>query len=273
VISVKPWLIPNCDPTTNSKSCPGSPYYLNSSYALNSPGLIGQQVQFSPRTRRRRVIGQYYLLDMSVLPGSATVCPSASTLPANSCSLVGSGGYHDDIACGNRNDLSCGSTVQLHTTPASLLSDMIAGTQCLIHTNVAIAPPPPPPPPRACPDPNDPSSDCFVIQAPGSLIPVQINGGQSNPNTALQGVNNISRSDSIVTVPIFDGAADLCTSSCPSVTNAQVIGFLQLGIQYVTTNGDIGAVILNVAGCNPAPTGTAVSGSGVTPIPVRLIHN
>jgi putative Flp pilus-assembly TadE/G-like protein len=275
VISVKPWLIPNCDPTTNSTQCPGLPYYLNSSYALNNPGAyIGKHFQFSPRTINAPVTGQYYLLDMSVFPGPATVCPSPNTAPAPSCSLVGSGGYHDDIACGNRNELSCGSTVQPHNGPASLLSDTIAGTQCLIHTNVAPPPPLPPPPPRPCPDPSDPNSDCFVIPPLGSLIPVQINGGRSNPNTALQNVNNISRSDSIVTVPIFDGASDLCNPSCSSGPPAQVIGFLQLGIEYVTSpNADIGAVILNAVGCNPTGSGTAVSGSGVTPIPVRLIHN
>jgi putative Flp pilus-assembly TadE/G-like protein len=277
VISVKPWLIPNCDPNTNSTACPGSPYYISSSYALNSSSLIGQHVDFRPRTTVTAVYGQYYLLDMSVLPGPATVCPAPNTAPASSCSLVGSGGYLDDIACANRNELTCGSMVQPHNGPASLVSDTIAGTQCLIHTNFihAAVPPPPsvPPSPRPCPDPTDSNPDCFVDPGAPSLVPIQINGGQANPNTALQNVSNISRSDSIVSVPIFDGATDLCTPSCSSGPNAQVIGFLQLGIQYVASDGDIGAIILNIVGCNPAATGTAVSGSGVTPIPVRLIHN
>jgi hypothetical protein len=279
VISVKPWLIPNCYPDRNtpSTSCPGAPYFVdpNLNYALNNPAAyIGQRVEFSPRINNAAVISQYYLLDMSSLPGPATVCPSGNTAPVGSCSLVGSGGYHDDIACANRNQLSCGSMVQLHNGPASLLSDTIAGTQCLIHTasthTAAPLPPPPFPLPLTCPV--DANSDCFA--ATGSVgAPVVINGGQSNPTTALQNVSNISRSDSIVTVPIVDGSNDLCNPSCSSAPAVQVIGFLQLGIQYVTPTADIDAVILNAVGCDPGASGTAVSGAGVTPIPVRLIHN
>ena len=280
VISVKPWLIPNCypDPTIPSASCL-NPYFLdpNQRYALNNPAAyVGQRVEFSPRISKTPLVkSQYYLLDLSSVPGQATVCPSPNTAPATSCALVGNGGYLDDIACGNRNELTCGSVVQLHNGPPSLLSDTVAGTQCLIHTTstytFSILPAPPPfPPPLSCPI--DANSDCFA--ATGLIgSPVIINGGQANPNTALQNVNNISRSDSIVTVPIVDGTNDLCNPSCSSGPSAQVIGFLQLGIQYVTPTADIGAVILNAAGCDPSGSGNVVSGSGVTPVPVRLIHN
>jgi len=285
VISVKPWLIPNCDPNILSLKCPGAPYFVDPSqnYALKTPvpPYIGQHVRFSPRQNSGAPNpgpGQYYLLDMSVLPGPATVCPSPNTAPATSCALVGNGGYLDDIACGNRNELTCGSMVQLHNGPASLPGDTIAGTQCLIHTINPHSSPPLPDPPTRLTCPVDADSDCFAAPALQGT-PVVINGGRSNPNTALH-VNNISRSDSIVTVPIVDGSADLCNPSCSSAPAVQVIGFLQLGIQYVTTpvtpvtpGADIGAVILNAVGCNPAGSGTAVSGSGVTPIPVRLIHN
>jgi hypothetical protein len=289
VISVKPWLIPNCypDPGTPSSSC-STPYFLDPSqyYALNNPAAyIGQRVEFSPRVSKSAVVkSQYYLLDMSSVPGQATVCPDGNTAPPGSCGGLGSSDYHDQIACGNRNELTCGSMVHLHNGPPSLLSDTIAGAQCLIHTTSThppLSPPPPPPfaPPLTCPV--DANSDCFA--ATGLIgSPVFINGGQSNPNTALQNVSNISRSDSIVTVPIVDGSTDLCDPSCSSAPAVQVIGFLQLGIEYVTpvtqvpqvTRGaDIDAVILNAVGCDPTATGTAVSGSGVTPIPVRLIHN
>jgi hypothetical protein len=32
------------------------------------------------------------------------------------------------------------------------------------------------------------------------------------------------------------------------------------------------AIILNAAGCNPGAAGNAVSGGGVSPVPVRLIN-
>jgi hypothetical protein len=50
------------------------------------------------------------------------------------------------------------------------------------------------------------------------------------------------------------------------------VGFLQLGIQYVRPSGNIHAVVLNAVGCNPAGSGTPVSGGGVSPIPVRLVQ-
>jgi Putative Flp pilus-assembly TadE/G-like len=279
VISVKPWLIPNCDPNVASVACPGSPYFVDPSlnYSLKAPSLyIGQRVQFSPRQVKALPIpgpGQFYLLDITAFPGLATVCPDPiKTLPPGSCAGLHSSDYHDNIACANRNELTCGSIVQPHNGPASLINDTIAGTQCLIHTNnthPALLPPGPFPP-VTCPV--DADSDCFA--ATGLVgSPILINGGQSNANTPLQNVSNISRSDSIVTVPLFDGASDLCNPSCSSGPPAQVIGFLQLGIQYVSPAADIDAVILNAVGCDPAGSGTAVSGSGVTPVPVRLIHN
>jgi hypothetical protein len=87
-------------------------------------------------------------------------------------------------------------------------------------------------------------------------------------------VANISRSDSIVTVPIFDYQT-LADNPCPGGVcgTAIVVGFLQLGIQSISLAkpGDIGAVVLNAAGCDPAAAGNpAVSGGGVAPVPVRL---
>jgi hypothetical protein len=32
-------------------------------------------------------------------------------------------------------------------------------------------------------------------------------------------------------------------------------------------------MVLNAAGCDPGASGTPVAGGGVSPIPVRLIHN
>ena len=146
----------------------------------------------------------------------------------------------------------------------------LEGIQCLIHTtdngNY---------PPTSCAADTDP--DCFVTGPP-----VTINGGQSNPNPAMR-VANISRSDSVVTVPIFDyqnPADNPCPGGvCNGTVNVPVIGFLQLGIQSVGrppgggAAGKIGAVVLNATGCDPGAAGNPfVSGGGVSPVPVRLIQ-
>jgi hypothetical protein len=112
--------------------------------------------------------------------------------------------------------------------------------------------------------------------APDGTPPITIKGGDNNPNPALQGITSISRSDSIITVPIYHRAGappdDLCPAGC--TLTGTIVGFLQLGIQENTLgpNGQVKGVIMNVAGCNPGAGNPVISGGGVSPIPVRLIH-
>ncbi|MGH9551717.1 MAG: hypothetical protein ACRD3W_20190, partial [Terriglobales bacterium] len=94
---------------------------------------------------------------------------------------------------------------------------------------------------------------------------------------------NISRSDSIVTLPIYHKVGvdqNLCPGGCNQT--ATIVGFMQLGITQnvpnatsppgAVANGKIEGVIMNVAGCNTGAGNPVVSGGGVSPIPVRLIH-
>ena len=108
--------------------------------------------------------------------------------------------------------------------------------------------------------------------APGQ--PVLISPGSDNPDVPLRSAAYVSRSDSVVTVPLFDGS-QLCppgggSTSCAGTT--KVVGFLQLGIIDSAPNGTVDAIILNASGCNSGSSGTAVSGGDVSPIPVRLVR-
>jgi len=69
-------------------------------------------------------------------------------------------------------------------------------------------------------------------------------------------------------MPIFDDSVAI-----PSSGQVTVVGFLQAFISDAAGSGTISATILNVVGCGDSPTGTPISGGGITPIPVRLIHN
>lgn len=265
--SVKPWLIPNCDPNTAPPCGPLLTHLINSSsnYTLPNPGpYIGQPYTF--KQTKLPVTGGYYALE---LPQGTINCPSTSAAPAGSCSNVSSDAYQENIACSNTATLSCGDIVTVSHNPnpvsgsAAMKTDTTEGTQCLIHTtgngNA----------PGSCNADTDP--DCFV-----SGSPVTINGGSSNPNPSMQGATNISRSDSVVTVPVFDfqTAAD---DPCPGGTcthSVRVIGFLQLGIQSISrlgVKGQIEAYVLNASGCDPSSAGNpAVSGNGLSPVAVRL---
>jgi hypothetical protein len=112
------------------------------------------------------------------------------------------------------------------------------------------------------------------INPSGVGTPVTIDGGSQNPNAALRNVTNISRSASVVSVPVYDGQTNLCPSPGACVAPQQkIIGFLRLGIQQVQNSGDMQAVIMNAVGCNPNNTGNnVVSGGGITAVPVRLVQ-
>lgn len=280
--SVEPWVLPNCDPTSSTGPCtPG--YFVD---ALNgtpksSPSggsFVGTQIRLNRILKGAAGGGggsppilNFYALDFPDPPADA--CPS--------CGQTGVA-YVDNIACSSQAPLQCGQQVGPGLSPSSpaipveIISETgfptrtRAGGRCLIH---------------AARNGLGQGQDSF-----SSSIPNIITGGSANPNRSLRGITNISRSDSVVTVPLYDGQP-LCDSSSPSGTCSVpapspappvVLGFLQLGIQQTLSGSgtvpEIQAVILNIVGCTP----TAVSNfnpnpaNGITSnsaIPVRLVRN
>jgi hypothetical protein len=275
--NVKPWLIPNCNPDkTVHAECPGEYFIEDTTGKITPAGAarIGTQIHIN-RNPTGAVGGNGGTLDINALryPDSpAPVCPSTSAV---SCGApVGDGDpYIDNTACISRLQFQCGQQIGTGSSPEILiqsesllaLSPTETGTKCLIHaTNTG---------------PGQ-GQDEFVTG-----VPVFINGGDNNPNTAFH-VPNISRSDSVVTVPVYRGD-QMCFDAPPppniygkcvaaSPTPATVIGFLQLAIQD-TEGGGLHAVILNIVGCSPAaiaasPSANAISGGESSPIPVRLVQ-
>jgi hypothetical protein len=183
--------------------------------------------------------GQFCALD-----GPAPIaCPSTNAV---SCTQIASTVYHDNIACENGFNFTNGQTIgpgqafQLDTRPLGpIAAETTAGTECLIHASGS--------------GPANTGQDSFV----GTTI----TGGSNNPNPALQGVSNISRSDSVITVPVIGAGTPL-----------PIVGFLQLGINYVDGLGNIDTVVLNTAQLDPASIGTPITGAGTSPVTVRLIH-
>ena len=278
VASVKPWLIPNC----HDLGCTGAgePNFFTTSYTIANSGLfIGQQWTFARVDPTNTYIPPgappippppgwslappswvFYALD----PPQPNDCPAST----NNCNQIGTGPpgvfYHDNIACSNTSfQYSCGQQIGPGSPPSSnvvfdqrplgfVATRTVAGISCLVHSTNST-------PPLT-------GQDSFSV----NTAPVIITGGTNNPNATLQGVPNISRSDSVVTVPVY-GGANACPTS-PSNCTAQVIGFLQVGIQNVDATGHITAVIMNAAPCNPANNaGNPVVGGAVSPLPVRLV--
>jgi Putative Flp pilus-assembly TadE/G-like len=266
---VKPWLIPNCDPTNGGPGdCAiGGSFVDNTTGAIQNNGLfVGKTITLTPATLGTAPTTSpgpptptlnYYASNIPITP--PPVCPSTSAV---GCSQVGIDDYYDNIACSSTAQFTCGQqvgpgqAVTIDTDP-TVNPRTDQATQCRIHAG----------------GPGLNRDQDVLSPTPPGVPPITIQGGNNNPNPALQGATNISRSDSIVTVPIYHlvGGPNLCPSGCNQI--GTIVGFLQLGIQSAAAPaGNVEGVIMNVAGCNSGAGGTPISGGGVSPIPVRLIH-
>lgn len=106
-----------------------------------------------------------------------------------------------------------------------------------------------------------------------SVYPFQILAGSSNPlvGAGLTSGTQITTSNSIVTIPIYDPATS-ATPSNGNTSSVTITGFLQVFINGVDQYGNLDVTVLNVAGCSSGAgdaVGTAVSGT--SPVPIRLI--
>jgi hypothetical protein len=266
---VKPFIIPNCDPDPGhgppGPNCGGAATLINPATgeitnARQTPaGIIGET--FTLQSACTNAVGPGCLL-----PGVSTAgryYPAQFTVPANiSCPSCATGGsdFQTNVECCNPTPLTCGPTVPAppdHILPVdtTILPDKgpgpaETGLQCLIHA--------------AAPGFNN-GQDELNGGALNSLLtyPLQIEAGASHPLPALSG-QFITTSDSIITLPIYDGA--------PVAANVNIIGFMQVFVNRTYGDGRADVTILNVAGCGSSATGTPVYGSGVSAVPVRLIQ-
>jgi hypothetical protein len=273
---LKPWVLPNCDynhlvglsdPNRNP-SCPAQSgqypsYFLdpNNGYQIVRPGpvssggVIGQLMTLKPGDpSQANAPGQFYPVFMP--PGSTpSVCPSCASSGGGG-GATGSGAlYRQNIECCNQNIIVCGlNTIQPIT--GNMVGPTQQGIDCLIHqTNTGGQ------------DTLDPNT-------------MTMTAGSNNPYFSSGAA--ITSSDSLVTVPVYDGTQLCPGQSCPSVVNVDIIGFMQLFIKAETNpQGTVQAYIVNIAGgcggggggsSGGSGGGSVVSAGGGSPIPVRLIH-
>jgi hypothetical protein len=266
--------VPNCDPTNAgpvNALCGAGSYFVNPSSAIANSGSIAGRVVDLAEVRNGPVVGgtwtaagsppilKFLAVDIPITASTAS-CPASGTLSCGASLQPAAPGFPETIACANSTPLSCGQTLNVNpssgtATPSGHISSEQAAL-CLIHAsnrgrNMGQD--------QLCnnaPNPNCPTGS-----------PISIDGGSNNPNPNLQGQNSISRSDSVVTVPIFNPCGTSCTTA--SVT---IVGFLQLGVARVRTTGPLRTVVMNVVGCGSTSGTNPVSGGGVSPIPVRLVQ-
>jgi Putative Flp pilus-assembly TadE/G-like len=276
---VKPFLVPNADPNSTSNPPPQfvdettgmvnqSQTFLGEQITLTaackSNGL-GQGCQLSPPNNSPPSPGEYLPM---VAPSTHTYCPSDAA--------PGCGGANTDfeqsVECCDGNAFSfqqCGGSANLATwdqtiNPGGPNRPAQSGLQCLIHTTTTG--------PVSGTSQQDSINANNLFSGSGSpqIFPGSFN--QSRYNVSANSM--VDTSDSIITVPLFH-----LPKNAPMPSQVTVVGFLQLFVDWVQgpqgqPQTDMTAHIVNIIGCGTnTASGAPVSGGGVSPIPVRLIHN
>jgi hypothetical protein len=260
---VKPWLLPNIDPTQTIATGPAIFY---PSGAIVNAGLVGKGW---PNTiggafpnlaglRARATTGtpmpgRYYAGAID----AADFSEPTQSLPA--CSTGFTPYQHAVAGCVPR-PIPCGATATINkdtsaTTAMARNIETLPAVECLIHYNGAAG-----------------DSDKIDTAALPSLS-FPFLAGSENPVANAIG-NDVPVSDSLVTIPVYDSGA-----AVPPAT-VTVIGFLQVFLNPDSvslpspappTNNQIPVTIINMAGCGNTTATPPILGNGASPVAVRLI--
>jgi len=274
---VKPLIVPNLDPDNPPGCTTGcNPFVKTTDGSIQNPGItvggggagvIGETFNLVPDCSTAGPLcneppgaGQNFSYTPGVaVPNNLQYVPGlspASVTALPSCAS-GANSYQQAVAgCDQSTAYHCGvqstslgssaNQVDLNENPGVYSSDTSLAAQCLIQQ----------------------------VKGQDSLLPTtypyQIQAGAGNPLIGANGTL-ITNSNSIVTIPIYDGATLPTGNQQPPVT---IVGFLQVFIQQVNAggiDGSLNVTVLNVAGCGTGvPAGTTPV-YGTSPVPVRLI--
>jgi Flp pilus assembly protein TadG len=252
-LCVKPWLLPNIDPTNADQ-----PIFNRENGTIQNPSLLtysfvgGSDLKAACGSGagcalpQAATAGSYY-------PGSQTSFP-VPTQGQPACS----GGFSDyqlSIAGCVQQPILCGANSNVNlavgfseSPPNKVASDAV---NCLTHAQGGLLPD---------------SVDSTVIPSP----PFQFLAGTGNPVAGAIGTD-VMVSDSLVTIPVVDVSPGQNFTTPP---NVKVVGFLQAFLNptgVAAPASGVPAMIVNMAGCGTQATGQPILGNGASTIPVRLI--
>jgi len=251
---VKPWLLPNIDPT----SPPATPTTIfdPTTGAITNPALI----TYTTGGNSTRLQADCLDCSGSVTPLSAptawhyypgdpntTFPPPTQSLP--SCSPALTTDYQRSIAGCIPTPISCNSNANYDTSnyPNRNLETRDA-VDCLTH--------------------GVRSNGDEVDNTGGPVPPFQFLAGSDNPVAGAAG-NDVMVSDSLVTVPVYN------SNGAAPVNPVTIIGFVQLFLnprgRSNPLNGFVRTEVINLIGCGTGATGQPILGNGASPVAVRLI--
>jgi Putative Flp pilus-assembly TadE/G-like len=271
VSCLRPFLVPNCDPVHlvaapgGNTVCPASgtqnqnqDYFLTPpNYSINHPGAAPTGI-----------VGESWSLHTG---GPTTNTPSQwysiAFLGAQSKSA-----WQANIASCNTDAIVCGTTLQ--TLNGKAVGPADKGIESLIHaTSQGL------------------SQGQDTINVAGGTTPFPMFAGSNNPLVkagVIASGAQVIQSDSLVTVPVYDGAV-----LTPGGSTVTVVGYLQMFITDVIHNANddiIDGIITNVMSCGAGSGGTCgpggnagaggggsgtsgtVTAGGAGFAPIRLVH-
>jgi Flp pilus assembly protein TadG len=269
---VKPWIVPNKDPANPTTAFVGTTGGPTEGSIVN-PGMLVNGVGVG-------VIGETFTLTADCNPAGACGAPNppnnpplaatgppatlqylpglapAASVAVPNCATTNP--YQEAIAgCDQTTAYQCGVTgsltpnqVDLTENPIGSAGDTATAVQCLTHESALGAAPS--------------GQDTLLTTS----LPYQIQAGTANPIPGMTSGTVISSSNSIVSLPIYDQTIPLGVGTQPAVN---IVGFLQVFINYVDANGNPNVTVLNVAGCGNGVIAGTPSLNGTSPVPVRLI--
>lgn len=264
---VKPWVLPNLDPT----NAPTGQIFDRFSGQIMNANLLGATFPNSsyPTTLLHARCGGSASCDGSQTPqpwayfaGTDISFPHPiQALPA--CSVTTN--FQFSIAGCVQLPIICGAAPAsqvtiVTTTDTTLDPDAAAAVDCLAHTSGN-------------------QGDKIIPAAMAPPTPFEFTAGDDNPLVQAGSLASGSQtmvSDSLVTVPVFDSPA----VSFNVGNTVTIIGFVQLFLQpsgqsVGSTGGQIESKIINMVGCglnsNSTNSTLPVYGNGASAVPVRLI--
>jgi hypothetical protein len=267
-LCVKPWLLPNLDPTSTTQ---GTIFDPTGTGKITNASLLGWSsitAAPAPMPMTPACAGPGGDCSGGPLPGptpwayypgdpGATSFPSPPTEAWPTCSMAPTlTPYQASIAGCIQTPISCNNQVNIdmnsYTTRNSETADAV---NCLTHDTVSGG------------------GDTVALNTVPASAPFQFLAGNDNPVTGSG--TAVMVSDSLVAVPVFDNVRSFNTSG----TNFQIVGFVQLFLNpdstpapdTGTTSGYVNTTIINLAGCRAVASGQPVLGNGASPVAVRLI--
>jgi Flp pilus assembly protein TadG len=267
-ICVKPWLLPNIDPT----SPPLSPTAIfdRTTGAISDQNLLG----WTSNNSTPQLIVACTNGDCSgtlpppkawkYYPGDpATTFPPPAVFPT--CNPAMATPYEESVAGCVQTAIACNDNSANIDTSQYLNRNLetAEAANCLTHAA------------------NRGGGDT-VTTTPPPAAPIEFVAGDDNPfvlTGATSAGTDIMVSDSLVTVPVYDVGPGPPPYGPPPATNVQIIGFVQL---FLNPNGRatrtfgpnkylVNTTIINMSGCGTSATGQPILGNGASPVAVRLI--